>query len=242
MILRRIADSIRARDWFSFSIEFAIVVAGVFIGIQMANWNEERHARTEEARLVDQLLGEVAVAIDTKDDWIDLARPRLADFRQAIEIIQSQDSAATLSRSQCESVAFSHIIVFGVSTLPTLEEILSTGGLGILSNPQARTALMRYKSGLAEVEAAYDFVRDDFANLVDSYGDEFPRQYDVTGEAQHMPIASTVSCRLDIIREAQTLKNRIVSNLARTQSLIDRAETELALLHEVATALREATP
>jgi len=39
MILRRVAKSIRARDWFSFSIEFAIVVAGVFIGIQVANWN-----------------------------------------------------------------------------------------------------------------------------------------------------------------------------------------------------------
>jgi hypothetical protein len=44
MILRRIAESVRARDWFTFTIEFAIVVAGVFIGIQVANWNAVRRA------------------------------------------------------------------------------------------------------------------------------------------------------------------------------------------------------
>jgi len=47
---------------------------------------------------------------------------------------------------------------------------------------------------LAEVEAAYDFVREDFANLVDSYGDAFPRLFDATGEADDMPIATKFSC------------------------------------------------
>ncbi|MFP4335133.1 MAG: hypothetical protein ACLFQC_06610 [Wenzhouxiangella sp.] len=69
MILRSVTRHVRDQNWFAVGIDFLIVVVGVFIGIQVANWNEARQARTEEARLVDQLLGEVAVAIDTKDGW-----------------------------------------------------------------------------------------------------------------------------------------------------------------------------
>jgi len=67
MILRRIAQSIRSRDWFTFSIEFAIVVAGVFLGIQVANWNEARVERARERVLLGELRAEVAEAIKVID-------------------------------------------------------------------------------------------------------------------------------------------------------------------------------
>lgn len=59
MLLRRIAESIRARDWFTFTIEFVIVVAGVFIGIQVANWNEERKFAAQEQSYLWQLRDEI---------------------------------------------------------------------------------------------------------------------------------------------------------------------------------------
>jgi hypothetical protein len=59
MILRAIAEAIRARDWFTFSIEFAIVVAGVFIGIQVANWNEARKFAAQEQSYLGQLREEI---------------------------------------------------------------------------------------------------------------------------------------------------------------------------------------
>jgi hypothetical protein len=40
MILRRLTNAFRKQDWFTVVIETLIVVFGVFIGIQMANWNE----------------------------------------------------------------------------------------------------------------------------------------------------------------------------------------------------------
>jgi hypothetical protein len=59
MIFRRIAEAIRTRDWFTFSIEFAIVVAGVFIGIQVANWNEARKFAAQEQSYLGQLREEI---------------------------------------------------------------------------------------------------------------------------------------------------------------------------------------
>ncbi|MEX6632515.1 hypothetical protein [Hyphococcus lacteus] len=42
MILRRIATAFRRQDWFTVLVETMIVVMGVFLGIQVANWNDAR--------------------------------------------------------------------------------------------------------------------------------------------------------------------------------------------------------
>ena len=42
MLLRRIIEHVKAQNWFAVGIDFVIVVVGVFIGIQVANWNDAR--------------------------------------------------------------------------------------------------------------------------------------------------------------------------------------------------------
>jgi hypothetical protein len=42
MILRRLATSIRKQDWFTVATETLIVVFGVFIGLEVNNWNQAR--------------------------------------------------------------------------------------------------------------------------------------------------------------------------------------------------------
>ena len=42
MILRRIKAQIEKENWFAVGVDFLIVVVGVFIGIQVANWNDAR--------------------------------------------------------------------------------------------------------------------------------------------------------------------------------------------------------
>ena len=60
MILRRLAQSIRRQDWFTVVLEIVIVVLGVFIGIEVANWNEARTQRAQERAILAQLRDEIA--------------------------------------------------------------------------------------------------------------------------------------------------------------------------------------
>lgn len=59
MIFKRFAANLRAQNWFAILIEFAIVVAGVFVGTWVANLNQERVARADTIRLLDQLRPEI---------------------------------------------------------------------------------------------------------------------------------------------------------------------------------------
>jgi len=55
MIVRRIAAAIRRQDWFSVAVETLIVVFGVFIGLQVNNWNAARIERVEAAAYLDRI-------------------------------------------------------------------------------------------------------------------------------------------------------------------------------------------
>lgn len=55
MIFRRIKAHIEKENWFAVCIDFLIVVVGVFIGIQVANWNEENTFTNRETELLGEL-------------------------------------------------------------------------------------------------------------------------------------------------------------------------------------------
>jgi len=45
MLLRRMIEHVRTQNWIAVFLDFVIVVVGVFIGIQVSNWNELRNER-----------------------------------------------------------------------------------------------------------------------------------------------------------------------------------------------------
>lgn len=63
-IQRRMALAFRRHDWFTAGIELLIVVLGVFIGLQVNNWNESRSDRAREnvhlANLAEDVRNDIA--------------------------------------------------------------------------------------------------------------------------------------------------------------------------------------
>ncbi|MEE8296094.1 MAG: hypothetical protein V3R64_10315 [Sphingomonadales bacterium] len=59
MILKRIATGIKNQDWFVVMVELLIVVVGIYIGLQVDDWNKEREAKevtkTYYSRLIEDL-------------------------------------------------------------------------------------------------------------------------------------------------------------------------------------------
>ena len=51
MLLRRITKHVKDQNWFAVGIDFFIVVVGVFMGLQVSNWNDARQERNNEGRV-----------------------------------------------------------------------------------------------------------------------------------------------------------------------------------------------
>lgn len=60
MLLRRVIEHVGTQNWTAVALDFVIVVVGVFIGIQVSNWNESLAFQEREKVLLRALHGEVA--------------------------------------------------------------------------------------------------------------------------------------------------------------------------------------
>jgi len=64
MILRRVISHVRNQEWTAIGIDFLIVVVGVFVGLQVSNWNAAQAERARERLLLSELRAELAESID----------------------------------------------------------------------------------------------------------------------------------------------------------------------------------
>ncbi len=64
MILRRITDAFRKQDWFTVAVETLIVVLGVFLGLQVNNWNAARQDSARAAVYSERLKTELHAELE----------------------------------------------------------------------------------------------------------------------------------------------------------------------------------
>ena len=72
MLLRRITQHVREQNWTAIAIDFVIVVVGVFIGIQVSNWNEDRESQVAERVFVQAVRDEIAQNIVDTQGFMDM--------------------------------------------------------------------------------------------------------------------------------------------------------------------------
>ncbi len=80
MLLRRITKHVTDQNWFAVFIDFLIVVVGVFIGIQVANWNAERIERSLEREYLEQLHDDFTESIKGQSRDLNFLSRQLSDY------------------------------------------------------------------------------------------------------------------------------------------------------------------
>lgn len=102
MLLRRIAEHVKAQNWTAVALDFVIVVVGVFIGIQVANWNEVQSNKAGLATSLERLDNEVSLnisLIDTVLGYYEAGRTDFIDGREALNACTyTEEGQAALER------------------------------------------------------------------------------------------------------------------------------------------------
>ena len=87
MILRRITEHVKAQNWTAVALDFIIVVVGVFIGIQVANWNEtqaNKRGLTSSLQRLDKEVSQNINLIDEVLGYYEVSRANLRLGREAL--------------------------------------------------------------------------------------------------------------------------------------------------------------
>jgi len=151
MLLRRVMQHVKDQNWFAVGIDFLIVVTGVFIGIQVANWNEGRRDRQSEQEYLDRLRQELAVILPlAQSSGADLAN-RMERLEELRAFLASGQGGTAIDERHCIAAGRSHIYAATIFYPPTIKELISTGRILLIRDPAIRTAIMSFDQANANL-------------------------------------------------------------------------------------------
>ena len=142
MVVRRFQSHLAEHNWFAAAIDVAIVIIGVFIALQVNNWNQARldaaQGRNYRARLAEELKT-TEKAMNGLDTYF---RSAGAHGRAALEVLEHHERPAgeaflidAYQASQVMNRAGRHA---------TYDEIVSVGRLDLIGAPELRDRISNY--------------------------------------------------------------------------------------------------
>jgi hypothetical protein len=145
--LLRIAEHLRTQNWTAIAIDFVIVVLGVFVGIQVANWNDERRTQQREAEFIARLHVDFeridARLTEDGERW----ERNLESSKRLLSDLAARRLHGTWRRNESAMLVDLNNITSTRSAAPraaTYVEMQSAAQLGILRDTRLRDALRDY--------------------------------------------------------------------------------------------------
>lgn len=146
MILRRLTEHVRAQNWTAVALDFVIVVVGVFIGIQVSNWNDARQERVVERDTLIRLYQDIEESIAGQARDLRFLEQQLADQELVLQ------SLSNCQVTPEDDTAFQR----GIATLGwlnpprlyrrTIDEVIASGRTDIIRSTEITDALARIVS------------------------------------------------------------------------------------------------
>ncbi len=141
MLLRRVIEHVKEQNWTAIAIDFAIVVIGVFVGIQAQQWQQAWDERRLERVYLERILADITLSIETNQ----LNITRLEGLSNGQSLVVESLRRCELPENMKDAFAdgVSDIAKVGPSVfvLSTMDEMLSAGQFSLIRSAEMRDAL-----------------------------------------------------------------------------------------------------
>lgn len=151
MILHRLISHMKGQHWTAVFLDFVIVVVGVFIGLQVNNWNQARVERNQ----LDQQLAAFESELETNLVQIKHYRTYAASQISAINGVRATLAAGkgNTHRGHVNSLLFHIVVIRNLHPeLAAYRDLADSGGLRRLSGTPLRHDISRWELDLAQVQ------------------------------------------------------------------------------------------
>lgn len=154
MLLRRIMKHLKDQNWAAVLLDFLIVVIGVFIGIQVANWNDERQAQEERAISMNRLQTEAEMSLEFIRSVVDQYH-RTVGARASV-LRKAADGSIDAVEQDEIVLAINYLPFFQPVAAPrgVYDEVIAAGQFSEIGDDGVRSAITRYYSQIDNLNSA----------------------------------------------------------------------------------------
>jgi hypothetical protein len=145
MLPRKVNEHFIAQNWSAVTLDVIVVVVGVFIGIQVSNWNEGRLTSERGEELTERLIADLrheAWNIALTEQYLQDVLDNAERLRRAL-VGQSELANTDLIIQAYRASQF----LWLPKARATYDELTSTGGIGLVTDSELRrAAIIHYNS------------------------------------------------------------------------------------------------
>jgi hypothetical protein len=256
MNLRRVIEHVKAQHWGAVAIDFVIVVLGVFMGLQVQEWNAARGHRVAEIGYLDSMEADVAYSIDSLERMLTSMESQQAARAALYEY--SVDPGATLApdaRDRLVAVGLFYLPQLDISQV-TFEALKSSGQLAAIGSPALVSRLQSLSSDVAnalrsqadEIQVTYLFSDPILVANLDMAGvfrqqriggkqpipwlKDDPRQAPTPAVMKTIPFSNVVLYRSFFTEARIGSVRQILDQHRRIAELIDARQAVLGVAHD----------
>lgn len=191
MILRRVISHFRKQEWTAIGLDFVIVVIGVFMGIQLGNWNQALGDRARESAYLDQIVGDLNADFRKMDLVTKAARDTMSVIKVVLERAEKGPPPKSFYLPGCVYQPCTGDVIFAAAETSivdqpfaandvlsnkrefapvrnTYDALISTGDIGLLRDENLARRVQAYYANAIEAQNLDGAINDNFRNLVDT--------------------------------------------------------------------------
>ena len=176
MILRRVIQHVKKLEWTAIWIDLVIVVVGVFIGIQVANWNEDRASRNAETRHLEEIAEDLRADIAVFDmietsallrissvDYIlgetrGVSRPKELNL-PGREVFDIPVGIPILPAERNNLLTRANTVRITVGNRTGFEALIGAGGMQTIRSRQIGRQMQQYYAGMDQLVGLQNMLR-----------------------------------------------------------------------------------
>lgn len=233
MILQKLASAIRRQDWFQVLIEVLIVIVGLYLGLQVTQWSDDRADRQRESDYLDQLHTEVELEERIGTVFYGQAQYTFETLQKKQNQYRDTGTFGEFNMVECNAVLMSSVYNNFFPEVNTLNEMEAAGNSLIISDQNIRGLLSRYKNRMdstdiraTQVSLTTIMLDEKYPELVLSKGADF----DITDQTDNQ-------CDMELIDKSPGFKNDLVRNIQRFRAYMSPLARQYDTLIELHNAL-----
>ena len=203
----------KERDWSSALIEVLIVVVGIFIGLQVDDWNQARKDRIDEKDFMLRLHDDVLLADELSRRLRHRRIERLVIALDASDVLFNRGDTSQLTAEQCGTIVWSTAFNMTASELPSVDELIGTGRMAIIRDAELRTSLVALRQTRAALDAVIveKTASDNFRSLTAEFPELFQMEPYVDEDMGEVRTRNV--CDLEGMRSNRAFLNQFSANV-----------------------------
>ena len=239
MILRRVILHFRHQEWTAIFLDFIIVVIGVFVGLQVQQWNEARQTHLRELHYIALLKSDVLTMKTNFEEFIERTNGREAAMLRVLRSLETcLPEMATRQDFERTFTEYQNILTVPILDA-TYNEMLASGALTRIEDFTQRRAIAALFTRLNINNSIILQIRDTlptidaivWAHVRLSYNDNgrpVLSQYNFDVLCKEPSAQNAVVEMIDMQRDWNNITGRSVARIEDLEKLFDHTANEPA--------------